>query len=35
MTPGGYHNRDYLKAGGLMSVIFLIIAVILAYLFYL
>jgi len=35
MGPGGYHNRDYLKAGGLMSVIFLVIAVTLVYLFYL
>jgi di/tricarboxylate transporter len=34
MAPGGYHNRDYVKAGGLMSVIFLAIAVALTYLFY-
>jgi di/tricarboxylate transporter len=34
MTPGGYHNRDYLKAGGLMTLIFLFIAVMMIYLFY-
>ena len=34
MAPGGYHNRDYVKAGGLMSVVFLAIAVTLTYLFY-
>ena len=34
MAPGGYHNRDYLKAGSLMSVVFLVIAVTLVYLFY-
>jgi len=34
MAPGGYHNRDYVKAGGLMSVVFLTIAVTLTYLFY-
>ena len=27
MSPGGYRNSDYLKAGGLMSVIFIVIAV--------
>jgi len=34
MGPGGYHNRDYIRAGGLMSVLFLAIAVSLIYLFY-
>ena len=34
MTPGGYHNRDYLKAGGMMTVIFLFIAVTMIYFFY-
>lgn len=35
MSPGGYRNADYLKAGGIMSVIFIVIAVTLIYLFYL
>ena len=34
ITPGGYQNRDYLKAGGLMSILFLIIVVSLFYFFY-
>ena len=34
MGPGGYRNRDYIRAGGLMSVVFLAIAVSLVYLFY-
>ena len=34
MGPGGYHNRDYLKAGGLMTVIFLAVAVSIVYLSY-
>ncbi|MFW5741122.1 MAG: SLC13 family permease [Myxococcota bacterium] len=27
MSPGGYRNADYLKAGGLMTILFLVIAV--------
>lgn len=34
MTPGGYHNKDYLKAGGILSVIFIFVAVGFIYLFY-
>jgi di/tricarboxylate transporter len=34
MGPGGYRNRDYLKAGGLMSVLFLGVAVCVTYLWY-
>ncbi|MBN1885543.1 MAG: SLC13 family permease [Candidatus Krumholzibacteriota bacterium] len=26
MSPGGYHNRDYLRAGGIMTVVFIIVA---------
>ncbi|MDA3797920.1 MAG: SLC13 family permease [Kiritimatiellae bacterium] len=35
MGPGGYHNRDYVRAGSIMSVIFIVIAVGLIYFFYL
>lgn len=35
MAPGGYHNRDYIRAGGIMTVIFLFVAVTLSYLLYL
>jgi len=35
MSPGGYHNADYLKAGSLMTVLFLVVAVGFIYLFYL
>jgi di/tricarboxylate transporter len=35
MSPGGYHTRDYIKAGGLMTVLFLIVCVGFMYLFYL
>ena len=35
MGPGGYRNRDYLRAGGLMSLIFFAVAVGFVYLFYL
>jgi len=35
MGPGGYHNKDYLRAGGLMSLIFFAVAVGFVYLFYL
>ena len=34
MTPGGYHNKDYLKAGGILSIIFVVFAVGFIYLFY-
>ncbi len=34
MTPGGYHNKDYIKAGGILTIIFMIIAVMFIYLFY-
>ncbi|MDD4341243.1 MAG: SLC13 family permease [Kiritimatiellae bacterium] len=35
MGPGGYHNKDYLRAGSLMSVLFIVIVVALTYIFYL
>ena len=35
MTPGGYRNKDYLKAGGVMSLVFLIVVVAVFYLLYL
>ncbi|MBD3183014.1 SLC13 family permease [Candidatus Poribacteria bacterium] len=35
MSPGGYKNSDYVKAGGIMSILFIIIAVGFLYLFYL
>ena len=35
MSPGGYNTRDYMKAGGLMTVLFLIVCVSFMYLFYL
>lgn len=34
MTPGGYRNRDYLRAGSLMTVLFLLVAVGVVSLFY-
>ncbi|MCC7564758.1 MAG: SLC13 family permease [Methanomicrobiaceae archaeon] len=34
MVPGGYRTRDYMKAGGIMTVLFLIVAVGLVYLVY-
>lgn len=34
-TPGGYQNSDYLKAGGLMTILFLFVVVTMFYLFYL
>jgi len=34
MSPGGYHNRDYLKAGSIMTVFFLFIVVAMIYFFY-
>ncbi|KQC04159.1 MAG: citrate transporter [Methanoculleus sp. SDB] len=35
MSPGGYHNYDYFRAGGLMSVVFIVVAVGLIYILYL
>jgi di/tricarboxylate transporter len=35
MAPGGYHNRDYIRAGGIMTVIFLVVASTLSYLLFL
>jgi di/tricarboxylate transporter len=34
MTPGGYKNVDYMKAGGMMTIVFLVVAVFMIYLFY-
>lgn len=34
MSPGGYHNADYLRAGGGMTIVFIILAVGMVYLFY-
>jgi di/tricarboxylate transporter len=34
MSPGGYRNADYLKAGGMMTLIFLLIAVVSVYLMF-
>jgi di/tricarboxylate transporter len=34
MTPGGYRNADYLKAGGIMTILFLLVAVGLIYILY-
>lgn len=34
MGPGGYRNRDYLKAGGVMSLLFLAVAIGIVYLCY-
>lgn len=34
MSPGGYHNVDYIKAGGIMTILFLAIAVTLIYLIF-
>ena len=35
MSPGGYRTRDYLKAGGGMSIVFLIVSVTFIYIFFL
>ncbi|NYT06494.1 MAG: TRAP transporter large permease subunit, partial [Methanomicrobiales archaeon] len=35
MAPGGYHNSDYIRAGGLMSLLFIAVAVGLLWLLYL
>lgn len=34
MSPGGYKNRDYLRSGGIMSLLFIFITVSLIYFFY-
>lgn len=34
MAPGGYHNADYMRAGGIMSGLFIVIAVLVTYFFY-
>lgn len=34
MSPGGYRNTDYIKAGGIMTAVFVVIAVVLIYLLY-
>ena len=34
MSPGGYRNADYIRAGGLMSLIFLVVSVTMVYLFF-
>jgi di/tricarboxylate transporter len=34
MGPGGYRNTDYLRAGGVMTFLFLVLAVGTVYLFY-
>lgn len=34
MTAGGYQNKDYLRAGGIMTLLFLLIVTIIFYLFY-
>ncbi|QSX09736.1 hypothetical protein J0B03_08705 [Alkalibacter rhizosphaerae] len=34
LTPGGYKNKDYIKAGSGMTLLFLVVAVFMTYLFY-
>jgi len=34
MTAGGYQNKDYLRAGGIMTLLFLLVVSIVFYLFY-
>ena len=34
MAPGGYHNADYLKAGGIMTLIFIAVSVGIIYLYF-
>ena len=34
MTAGGYQNKDYLRAGGMMTILFLLVVTIVFYLFY-
>lgn len=33
MSPGGYHNSDYLKTGGLMTVLFIVVVVLIFHFF--
>ncbi|MBN2287406.1 MAG: SLC13 family permease [Tissierellales bacterium] len=35
MTPGGYQNSDYIKAGSFMTLLFLLVSVLMIYFFYL
>ena len=35
MGPGGYRNKDYLRSGGIMTLLFLVVSVLLVSLFYL
>jgi di/tricarboxylate transporter len=35
MTPGGYQNSDYMKAGSFMTLLFLLVSVLMIYFFYL
>jgi di/tricarboxylate transporter len=35
MSPGGYHNKDYMRAGGIMSVLVIAVSVGMIYFFYL
>ena len=35
MSPGGYRNSDYVRAGGIMTVLFIVVVVTIFYLFYL
>jgi di/tricarboxylate transporter len=35
MSPGGYRNSDYVRAGGIMTVLFIAVVVTIFYLFYL
>jgi di/tricarboxylate transporter len=34
MSPGGYRNRDYLRAGSFLSLLFIVVSVLLIYTFY-
>lgn len=34
MGPGGYRNRDFLRAGGVMTALFLVVLIVMLYLFY-
>jgi len=34
MNPGGYHNSDYIKAGGIMTILFLVVAVSIVYILF-
>jgi di/tricarboxylate transporter len=35
LSPGGYRNADYIRAGGIMTLIFLLVATTMVYFFYL